>query len=365
LRALPGGKFGFPLMVLIFTLSKITDLVTTARVQPVQVQSRCPFGQGLMFNLTEDQYEFPDANSRVTLWASNAQWNSVTNNYSNSETPCQIGIYAKVNTDTNFCADDLDVLGRWDCSFGDTVTFPHGTANTVIANELVGQGLIYNQKSSQWLNLYPMNQCSNPSLFNQLSIWSSSAPSDTAHVVWDVKAAFQSNWGDSCDDVVMIPAHCTMEAPYAETVQKAIYSVSALSNWTSYLQGLMYEGNFSPLITEAETTLEIILNSMITVQGGGNFVQWTYDSFFSSTYSNNGPNPSRDQGCIITATIIPPEVEFLIVFTALVLSAIFITFLVYHLRYLRHAQDNKSAAQQVPNDVLSWAALAAKEHQNR
>jgi hypothetical protein len=45
LRQLPGGKIGYLAMVVIFALSKLTDLITTTLVQQVSVQSRCDFGK--------------------------------------------------------------------------------------------------------------------------------------------------------------------------------------------------------------------------------------------------------------------------------------------------------------------------------
>ncbi len=63
LRQLPGGKIGYLTMVFIFSLSKSADLITTSLVQQVPIQSRCEFGDGLVFNETGPAlFTFPPVN---------------------------------------------------------------------------------------------------------------------------------------------------------------------------------------------------------------------------------------------------------------------------------------------------------------
>jgi hypothetical protein len=362
LRTLPGGKLGFPLMVLVFSLAKITDLVTTARVQPVEVQSRCDFGTGMIFNLTYQTLPFPPVNSRATLWASNAQYTSMGNSLSYSfDNQCEVGIYTKVNTDSSFCADEFDTFGTWVCTAGANVTYQRNVNQNTLTLDLQNQGVLYNNASAYYWNVGSnYGGCPGQAAWNQYVGWSSSAASDSAKTVWDVKAVFQSNF-DPCADIELMTVDCTMEAPGAEFVQSRIQSVSALKLWVSYVQGLMYSGSYSLLVPTLTDELEIVLNTMIMVQGGGNFLLWDPTNF----QLDNGGVVDPKQGCLILGTIIPAEVEFLVLFVALMMVAIVVTYLIYHFKVLRHARDNKEASKHVPGDVVTWAALAAKEHQNR
>jgi hypothetical protein len=63
LRQFPGGRIGYLAMVLVFSLSKLADLITTTLVQQVPIQSRCAFGEGLVFNETGPAYfTYPPVN---------------------------------------------------------------------------------------------------------------------------------------------------------------------------------------------------------------------------------------------------------------------------------------------------------------
>jgi hypothetical protein len=361
LRTLPGGKFGFPLMVLVFSLAKITDLVTTARVQPVEVQSRCGFGSGLIFNLSLQAFAYPPVNSRATLWASNAQYISMTNSQSKGlEKQCNTGIFTKVNTDPSFCADDFDILGTWVCSAGTNVTYERGLDPDSVQLALQNQGLLYHNSTAAFWNIGEGDtECPEQDAWNQLVGLSSSAASDNAHTVWDLKAVFQSNF-DPRADINLMTVDCAMKAPGAEFVQSRIHSMTALRQWNEYIKGLMYSGSFSFLIPDLLLELEIALNTMIMVQGGDNFLLWDPVSFENSGGGSVDPN----QGCLIMGTVVPADVEFLFVFVTLLMAVMLMTYLTHQLWVLRLARENKEASRNVPGDVVSWAALAAKEHQN-
>ena len=51
-----------------------------------------------------------------------------------------VEVYWKVNRDTQFRADDLDIAGGWMCSDAGEVTFPFGTAEEAIAQNLYEVG---------------------------------------------------------------------------------------------------------------------------------------------------------------------------------------------------------------------------------
>ena len=71
LRQSPGGKVGYLAMVIVFILSKGADLMTTTFVQQVPIQSRCAFGDGLVFNEAGPAFfTFPPVNGApyIGMW---------------------------------------------------------------------------------------------------------------------------------------------------------------------------------------------------------------------------------------------------------------------------------------------------------
>jgi hypothetical protein len=56
LRRAPGVKLGYLIMANLFVLSKMPDLITTALVRPIKIQSRCSFTKELVFNQTTDLF---------------------------------------------------------------------------------------------------------------------------------------------------------------------------------------------------------------------------------------------------------------------------------------------------------------------
>jgi hypothetical protein len=89
LRQLPGGKIGYLAMVFVFFLSKLADLITTSLVQQVPIQSRCEFGDGLVFNETGPAlFTFPPVNGAP---------------YIGRSTECSFNVLDIPFSEANFC----------------------------------------------------------------------------------------------------------------------------------------------------------------------------------------------------------------------------------------------------------------------
>jgi hypothetical protein len=65
-------------MVFIFALSKLADLITMTLVQQVHIQSRCAFGEGLVFNeIGPAFFTFPPVNGAPYIVVNNSQYFSL------------------------------------------------------------------------------------------------------------------------------------------------------------------------------------------------------------------------------------------------------------------------------------------------
>lgn len=182
-------------------------------------------------------------------------------------------------------------------------------------------------------------------------MWSSSATSDESDTVWDVRAAVQTN-ASPWDNTVMLPLSCSMNAPTVENIQSQMWSISALNMWRLAFQGLMYYGTGTPVVQDPEQELAMLLNTMIMVYGGNNILL-------------NSPAVDADQtqGCIVRATNIPLIVEALVLMVAGLLVALTTLLVCYSLVLCTKDRVLKEATSHLPDTVVAWAALAAKEHQ--
>ncbi|SPJ93285.1 uncharacterized protein FTOL_13891 [Fusarium torulosum] len=114
LRAFPSGPFGFAFLLLLFAIGKAADLLTSYLVISQPIQSRCAFGQGLVFNDGHTNFPMPPFNGRPVQVVQNAQLLAVNHS-------CPYGIYKKLNTDFQFCPDKRDILGSWNCNARNTL----------------------------------------------------------------------------------------------------------------------------------------------------------------------------------------------------------------------------------------------------
>ncbi|RDW63586.1 hypothetical protein BP6252_11131 [Coleophoma cylindrospora] len=338
LGRLPAGKLGYMAMLVVFLLSQLSDLITTTLVKQTPIHSRCAFGTGLVVNTTGPElFVAPPVNGIPYIVAHNSQYFSLNNT-------CDIGIYAKVNTETNFCPTAEDILGTWNCSRGAETTYPAGTSIDSIIKSLQSQKLLSSNVSHEF------SSASNSS-YDHLVMWSSSAKSDTAGTPWSVLAAVQANSGPF-DDITILPLSCSLAAPPVQNVVNAMASLKALSLWKLTFQGLMFYGTGTPLVADPEQQLAILLNTMIMVQGGSN-----------ALLSTPAPDADQDQGCVVMATEVPRAVEVLVMITAVLLVTLLMLWLIFASVLSMQHKEGRKMAENLPKDVLGWVAMAATEHQ--
>jgi len=75
------------------------------------------------------------------------------------------------------------------------------------------------------------------------------------------------------------------------------------------------------------------------------------------------PNADHIQGCTVSATHIPPVVEALVLIIAALLLILTVLLTSYALRLWAKDRVLKMATNDLPDTVIAWATLAAKEHQ--
>ena len=338
-RSLPGGRAGFFLLLLIFALSKGTDLLTTYLVVGQKLQSRCAFGQGLVFN--DNRFDiYSPWNGKPVSVLQNAQMSAISNG-------CNYGIYRKVNLDLNFCPGEEDMIGSWKCSYVATNrTYPAGTDNATIFEDLITKGLLY---ENTFLELSHINDS-----FNHLAMWSTSAASDSDGTEWSIRAAVQTNWQIDTD-VQLAVLNCTMNAAGAANTHRNMASLYDLNGWVATFQGLMYWGTNTPAIGDILDQLAILLNTMTMIAGGNNYL-----------LASPQADADQTQGCLVPATLVPPVMVGIFFGTTALFIAMVIAWAVTlvllkncksHLIY-----EKAKALEMVPHNLQSWALLSAREH---
>jgi hypothetical protein len=263
--------------------------------------------------------------------------------YFSTYNSCPYGIYTNVNRDTNFCPEEQDMLGTWSCTSEPSLTYSAGYSLPDIATDLQNRGLLYS-------NISAISSDFGDGYYGHAVMWSSSV-SDDSDTVWDVRAAIQTN-DSPYDNVVMLPVSCSMNAPNAETIQSQMESVTSLGVWKATFQGLMYYGTGTPVVQDPEQELAMLLNTMVMVYGGNNML-----------LTVSAPNADHTQGCIVSATHIPLVVEALVLIIATLLVILTVLLTSYALRLWAKDRVLKVATNDLPDTVVAWATLAAKEHQ--
>jgi len=262
--------------------------------------------------------------------------------YFASNNSCPYGIYNKVNRDTNFCPQDQDILGTWLCSNGSPITYTAGYPVEEIAADFLNKGLLYTNAS--------LEKSAFGDYYDHFVMWSSSAESDTSDAVWNVLAAVQTNaW--PTDPVVMLPLSCSMNASNAETIQSQMESITALQVWKLSFQGLMFYGSGTPAVDDPGQELAMLLNTMVMVYGGNNILLSIPDL-----------DADQTQGCIVMAANVPLAVEALVIVVAVSLVGLISLLVIYSIRLWTKDKVLREEISHVPDTVVAWAALAAKEH---
>ncbi|KAH7136327.1 hypothetical protein EDB81DRAFT_844386 [Dactylonectria macrodidyma] len=294
-----------------------------------RIHARCPFDLGLVFNDLKPN-RFSQWNGRPLSFLQNAQLFAVNNS-------CEYGIYKQVNSVTSFCPDNTDIIGSW----------KSGTANVTIVNDLYERGALYD------IHFFEQSTTTNllGSSFNHLVAWSTSASEDSDGTDWDVLVAVQTNWQRD-QPVQMDTLKCTLDAPGARNTRQKMASLYNLRHWVATFQSLMYYGTNTPAVNNVTDELAMLLNTMVMISGGGNYL-----------LAKPLAGGDRTQGCIKVVAYVPLVMIGLFSFVGGLFLASIPLFLL-SLSWLRRVRSGLgervvNELDTIPQDVLEWAVLAA------
>jgi hypothetical protein len=354
LRRLPCGWLGLS-TIFAAILAILSDLGVSAFVRSAPHVTRCPFKEGIVLAPTNAAI-FPSNNGAAYLWAANAQLTSYFNGGF-------LGIYARADNSTGFCAADEDVLGFWNCSInGDPVTYSTADFNDdEIVSDLQKQSLLYE-------NFAAANVTDGDSETRQLVVASASTVSGVADA-FDIKAAVDSQDDLNAKTKLMIAYQCLVSRDTDGTIaniHKQIDITSTMSDWILGIQGNMYLGiDRSKSIDDRAGTLEWLLNSMTMVSGGGQSISTLGD-------------PQDTTGCIVTGTQLPGQVSTLFLVVALMAiiltaNALWLWLRIFSAKreYDRNSfnpttgratsVDSKKIDESTPNGLVDWMQHAVLE----
>lgn len=329
IRKIPGGWLG-ALMMISVMLSYISDIAVSALIKPVRVSARCPFTTGLVSPTNEPLSLVPVNGSPYTV-VSTAQLSSLANGG-------PIGIYPKVNLDRNFQAQTEDIAGRWNCNdVDDDQVYELGTSKADIAQDLQTKGLLFDTTAIS--EAAGLNNS-----FGHFVILTSSQ-SDDAQQPFDVRASVQleARYDDS---KTMKSFDCNMDAPSMEWVLANMSSQSTLQEWILTFQGNMYNGTGTPAAPDCDVRLSRILNSMVMIGAGGNYLL------------GSAPLGST-QGCLAQRADIPDTVLGIFGIITLILILLFLYLFTLLLQYLGYPSSERTALKHTPNGLVDWMAHAA------
>ncbi|KAF5560588.1 hypothetical protein FNAPI_4122 [Fusarium napiforme] len=334
LRALLSGAFGFSFLLFLFVLGKAADLLTSYLVVNHLLQSRCLFGQGLVFD-DGTNLPMPPFNGRPFQVVQNAQLLAVNNS-------CPYGIYKKLNTDSSLCPEKRDIVGSWNCKIVSNQTpqsWPSETNSSDIAQAMNQKGLIYDNgyvEQTQWSSGF----------VNHLVIWSTSATLDSDGSLWSVKAAVETTY-KSEDDIQLTPLTCSVSASGAEQTIRGMASGTALKEWVPTFQGLMYNGFNTSTIQDVQDALAILLNTMTMISGGNNYL-----------LAEPGPGQDKTQGCLVRAAYVPTVMVVIFLAVAGLGITAFVAWCITSIRLFR----SPSELEALPLSAEEWATFAAREY---
>ena len=322
MRRLPAGWLG-GLMIISVALSYVSDIAVSALIKPVQVSARCPFETGLVAPTSQPLGKIPVNGSPYTV-VSNAQLSSIANGG-------PIGIYSKVNEDRDFQAQPEDMAGNWVCDDLDQdQVYQLGTSQDDIVQDLISKGLLFNTT--------PISESvvDNGS-YNHFVILTSSEVNG-AQQLFEVGASVQLEALIS-DTKTMKSFTCSMDAPTMDWVLGNLSSQSTLSEWILTFQGSMYNGTGTPAAPDVGARLEWVLNSMVMIGAGGNYLL-------------SVAPPGSTQGCLARRAIIPNAVLAIFGIVTFILVMLPLYLAVLLLQYFRFSSSQRRDLKVAPNGLV-------------
>jgi hypothetical protein len=345
MRALPGGWLGL-FMIASYFLNVGSDLVTTL-VGQVDVQDRCPFGTGLVISSQpQPELVIPAYNGAPYFVVAQAQITSQANGGLR-------GVYTKANRDVHFSADTTDVLGGWVCTRNrKELLYPPDIHLSDIVANVQQAGLLYS-----FVDPPACYSISTKGLTSHLVILDTSTADDLGKA-FDVRDSIDTSAG--WDDVKVMQSYdCKLETTNATadlaSIQSVISSRETISLWCAVIQGAVYDGTGTPASNNTQGILEEVLNSMIMVTGGGNYLL-------------SIPAGNTTQGCITPRTYIPWAVVTLaaVVATMALLLLVFWHYLLTRIHFVgrRQKMELVESVKYTPGSIFTWMVEAVRESHN-
>lgn len=358
LWVVPCGWLGY-VMFLSGLLWVVSDYAVTGLVVDVGVVSRCPFDTTGPFAVIQA------AGHTYSPWTATAPfgetYRTITQARVNSINNGGLaGIYKKVNNETNFRADPVDVWGQWECEdLNQTRIYPGNETSAdllSIIKDMQSQGLLYNNEAySSCAQTYPDG-------YVGLSlIWSNSVPVNSSKP-WQFRGAVDVSTNHAEQQTFKL-YHCHLDAPALQPILAQTIVAPAIQPWCTELRGHIYANDsttFPSFVGDPVLAMEALLDGV--VMGAG----------VAQIPSENGiADPT--QGCLATRARVPwPVILAFLAGTGLtVLMAVHWIVLVTALRgALRGATaDSRLSEDQIevlekktlPGDYVTWMLQAVCE----
>ena len=342
MRSLPGSWLG-PIMMLVVLLGLASDFVTTT-ITSINVQGHCRFGTGLVLSVLPVQTQIsPPHNGAPYIVAAQAQQFSQANGG-------LVGIYKKINRDTSFSANKDDVLGFWECTeYGSILRRPFDEPVLDVVDAVV-KANVYGGGSTPYCTSQ-MPDLEGGTLTSHLIVLGSSAE-DSFDDTFAVRVSIDlsASW---YDEKVLKSFECQIKSDQhlaiLQDIQQSIPSQYMLADWCGVIQGAMYNGTGTAASGHSSSILEGILNSMMMVAGGENYLLDTTQEHST-------------QGCVLKRTLIPWQVMFLAAMALFLLIILTFSWALTVYRTLR-LKDLRVVGE-VPHDLLTWMAQAPHDLRN-
>jgi hypothetical protein len=148
--------------------------------------------------------------------------------------------------------------------------------------------------------------------------------------------------------------YCTMDGPGVQWVLSGINSTETLLEWCTVLQGSIYDGSGTPASSDAGGILERLLNSIVMVEGGNNYL--------TSTPETSVSGGGNTQGCLVSRASVPIEIVLLLGLVSILLVIMIADFFLLACRHKRATyQGQRVENVDVPNGLVSWMLRSARE----
>jgi len=347
-RRSPAGWLG--IVMLLASLYWITtDLLVSALVGTVHVPARCGFNMTSTYEvaITEPFFNFitPHDVGNLHDLVMQSQVTSISNGGLS-------GIYHKVNSDLAFRADDMDVIGKWDCTnIGQDISYPAYSDLNNVTNDLSERGVIFHDAVQSCWDEYPgVNQN------NHLLALSADA-SDFSNKTFQIRAALDLSIKES-DPKVMRIFDCTMDAPPLEWILARIPIQTTFSTWCNQIRGKLYENSlWVPPVAQPGQAIASVFDAMIMIA--------TANVSQTGLYTTLPVPANPTQGCLAPRAQIPLPV--IVLFFCVTMSTVcllgywvYLTLALWRLKS-RNPRVAKIIEINTPSGLLGWIKQAVYE----